>query len=351
MKIIHRALALELLQNFALSIAFLNAVLIIEKLLKLSKIFASVGIDLPNLGLLILLLQPQLLIFTIPMTLLMSILLTYGRIQADNEMTILMVSGMPYKKTFKPAIYIGLIAFFVTVFMSFYLAPKGVSLVREKILTILAERAPLGIEEGVFNQGFKGITIFVKEKPDSLHLKEVIIFDERKNETKIIMAKEGRIRKEKDNINLSLINGKAYFNKGSFLNEISFKEYIFKLSPNIEPIAKKIGEFSLFELISKIESDGKLRVDYKIELYKRFSLPVLCIISVFLAPSLCLLAGRSGRLGGITVGLAVFAIYYIFMIYGANLSRAGSLPAEIGSLIPVIMMGLLAFIFYKKIRI
>jgi lipopolysaccharide export system permease protein len=351
MKIIHRALTLELLQNFALSIAFLNAVFIIEKLLKLSKIFASVGIDLPNLGLLILLLQPQLLIFTIPMTLLMSILLTYGRIQTDNEMTILMVSGMPYKKTFKPAIYIGLIAFCMTVFMSFYLAPKGVSLVREKILTILAERAPLGIEEGVFNQGFKGITIFVKEKPDSLHLKEVIIFDERENETKIIMAKEGRIRKEKDNINLSLINGRAYFNKGSSLNEISFKEYIFKLSPNIEPIAKKIGEFSLFELISKIESDDKRRVDYKIELYKRFSLPVLCIISVFLAPSLCLLAGRSGRLGGITVGLAVFAIYYIFMIYGANLSRAGSLPPEIGSLIPVIVMGLLAFIFYKRIRI
>jgi len=349
MKVIYRALTLELIQNIGLSIAFLNAVLIIEKLFKLSKIFASVGIDLLNLAMLIILLQPGLLIFTIPMALLLGILLTYGRTQADNEMTIFMVSGMPYKKAFKPAMYIGTVAFFLTLLMSFYLAPAGVSLVREKVLNILAERAPLGLEEGVFNQGFKDVTIFVKEKPDSLHLKEVIIFDERKD-TKIVLAKEGVIKREKDNINLSLLDGKAYFNKGSSLNEVNFKEYIFKLSPNIDPIAKKISELSLFELISKIYNEGAKTIDYKLELYKRFALPLLCIISVFLAPSLCLIVGRSGRIGGITVGLAVFAVYYIFMIYGANIAKAGKTSAEAGSLIPVLIMGFLAFVIYSRIK-
>lgn len=350
MKVIYRALTRELLQNIGLSIVFLNAILIIEKLFKLSKIFASVGIDLPNLVVLILFLQPQLLIFTIPMALLLSVLLTYGRTQADNEMTIFMVSGMPYKKAFKPAIYTGLIAFSFTVLMSFYLAPTGVSLVREKILTILAERAPLGLEEGVFNQGFKDVTIFVKEKPDSLHLKEVVIFDERKNDTKIVIAKEGLIKKEKDNINLSLLNGKAYFNKGLSLNEVSFKEYIFKLSPNIDPIAKKVSELSLFELISKIQTEQTKVIDYKLELYKRFALPLLCIVSVFLAPSLCLIVGRTGRIGGVTVGLAIFAVYYILMIYGANLAKAGKVSAEIGSLVPVTFMAFLAFAMYTRIR-
>ncbi|WP_353683489.1 LptF/LptG family permease [Thermodesulfovibrio sp. 3907-1M] len=350
MKVIYGSLTRELIQNIALSIAFLNAVLIIEKLFKLSKIFASVGIDLPNLVLLIILLQPQLLIFTIPMALLLGVLLTYGRTQADNEMTIYMVSGMPYKKTFKPAIYIATAAFFLTTLMSFYLAPAGVSLVREKILSILAERAPLGLEEGVFNQGFKDVTIFVKEKPDSLHLKEVVIFDERKNETKIVIAKEGVIKKEKDNINLSLLDGKAYFNKGTSLNEVSFKEYIFKLSPNIDPIAKKISELSLIELFSKIVTERSKSIDYKLELYKRLALPILCIISVFLAPSLCLIVGKSGRIGGITVGLAIFAIYYIFMIYGANVAKAGKTSAEVGSLMPVLVMGFLAFVIYFRIK-
>lgn len=349
MLIIYRALSLELLQNFFISIAFLNAILIIEKLMKLSKVFTSVGIDLFNLFLLIVLLQPQLLIFTIPMSLLMGTLLTYGRIQTDNEMTIVMLSGMPYKKIFKPAIYLGIIAFLVTILMSFYLAPKGISLVREKVLTILAERAPLGIEEGVFNQGFKGITIFIKEKPDNLQLKEVLIFDERKDDTKIILAKEGRITKEKDNISLSLLDGKGYFIRGAALNEVNFREYIFKISPNIEPIAKKNSELSLFELISKISKDNK--IDYKVELYKRFSLPVLCIISVFLAPALCRLIGKSGRLGGITAGLAIFAIYYVLMIYGTNLSKAGTIPPEFGVFLPIIVVGLLTITSYRGLKL
>ncbi len=102
-----------------------------------------------------------------------------------------------------------------------------------------------------------------------------------KNDTKTVIAKEGLIKKEKDNIILNLIDGKAYFNKGLSLNEINFKEYIFKLSPNIDPIAKKISELSLFDLISKIYNEASNKIDYKLELYKRVALPLLCVISVF----------------------------------------------------------------------
>lgn len=350
MKIIYRSLIRELLQNIGISIAFLNAVLIIEKLFKLSITFTFVGIDLINLLFLILLMQPQLLVFTTPMALLLGVLLTYGRIQADNEMIIIMVSGMPYKNTFKPALYIGLIAFLFATLMSFYFAPMGVSLVRERILNVLAERAPLGLEEGVFNQGFKNITIFVKEKPEKLHLKEVIIFDERKRDTKIIIAKEGIIKREKENINLSLLDGRAYFNRGDSLNEVIFKEYIFKLTPNIDTIAKKNSELSFFELIWKIKTEKEKVIDYKLELYKRLALPLLCIVSVFLAPSLCLIVGKSGRVGGVTVGLGIFAFYYTLMIYGANLARAGKVSAEVGSLMPFTVMAFLAFFMYNRIR-
>lgn len=351
MSIFQKALIREHIQNLILSIVFLNTILIIEKLLKLSKIFASVGIDLFNLFFLIVMLQPQLLIFTIPMSLLLSVLITYGRMIADNEMLTIMVSGMPYKRTFKIVIFIGLIAFILNTFMSFYIAPKGVNLVREKILSLLAERAPLGLEEGVFNQGFKGATIFVKEKPDTMHLKEVVIFDERKEDKIIVIAREGRIKNEKENIVLSLIDGSAYFNRGNNLNEVTFKEYVFHLSPNIEPVAKKLSELSILELFYKFQTDTARKIDYKIELYKRISLPVLCIISVFLTPSLCLLIGKSGRLGGITIGLGVFTLYYIFMIYGANLAKAGKISPELGAFSPMFLFGLTAFVFYKKIRI
>lgn len=347
---IQKSISRELLTNIFLSIFFLNTVLIIEKLLKISKIFASVGLDLQNLILLILLLQPQILVFTVPMALLLSTLITYGRIQSDNEMTILLISGMSYKRTFKPALLIGIFCFFLTLFMSFYLAPLGISHVREKITQILAERAPLGIEEGIFNQGFRGITIFVKEKPEKTYLKGIVIFDERKEDTKIVLAKEGRITIDKDNINLSLIDGKAYFSKGNIMNEIIFKEYTFKVSPYIEPIAKKIGENSFNELINLIKTDQKKKIDYKIELYRRFLLPALCLVGVFLSPSLCKIVGRTGRLGGITLGFLLFAVYYVLSIYGINLAKAGRVSPELGSLMPFLIVGFLALLSYIKLK-
>jgi len=66
---------------------------------------------------------------------------------------------------------------------------------------------------------------------------DLVIFDERKM-IQNSNCKEGVIKKEKDNINLSLVNGKAYFNKKLSLHEVIFKEYIFRLSPDIEPLAK-----------------------------------------------------------------------------------------------------------------
>lgn len=351
MNTFQRALFYELTQNLFISVAFLNTILILEKILKISKIFATVGMDLLNLFLIILMLQPQLLIFTIPMSLLLSILITYGRIIADNEMLTLMVSGLPYKRAFKPVIYLGLICFVSTLIISFYIAPKGIGLIREKIMSLLVERAPLGLEEGIFNQSFKGLTIFVREKSDIMHLKELIIFDERKEDSVVVIAKEGLLKKDKENIILSLIDGKVYFNRGDSLNEINFKEYIFKISPNIEPVAKKIGEYSIWELLSKLKTEAAQKIDYKLEIYNRLINPVLCIITIFLSPSLCLLIGKSGRLGGVTIGLGFFTLYYIFMLYGKNLAKAGKISPEIGAFLPVFIFGIIAIVFYKKKKI
>jgi len=46
-----------------------------------------------------------------------------------------------------------------------------------------------------------------------------------------------------------------------------------------------------------------------------------------------------------------FAIYYILMIYGANLAKSGKVSAEVGSLVPVIIMAVAAFTLYRKIKI
>lgn len=350
MLLVYRSILKELTLNLFISLVFLNSLLVIERLLKISKIFASVGLDLKNLFLFIILLQPQIFVFTVPMAFLLSTLLTYGRIQSDNEMTILLLSGMSYGQSFRPAVLIGLVCFLLTLAMSFYLSPLGISHLRERMLTVLAERAPLGIEEGIFNQAFKGVTIFVKEKHEKTVLKEILIFDERKEGTKIVLAKDGKITLDRDSINFNLYEGKVYFSRGNLLNEIVFSEYAFRVSPNIEPIAKRIGENSVSELVRLIRSDHARRGEFKIELYRRFLLPSLCLVGILLSPALCQIVGRSGRVGAITLGLLVFALYYVLSIYGINLAKAGKVSAEVGSFLPMIVVGAVTIFLLLRLR-
>ncbi len=76
----------------------------------------------------------------------------------------------------------------------------------------------------------------------------------------------------------------------------------------------------------------------QLEMHRRVSLPFLCIILVFLGTPLSMIAGKSGRLGGLSIGLGVFTVYYALLIYGENLVRAGRIPHYIGAWGPSIIL-------------
>jgi lipopolysaccharide export system permease protein len=63
---------------------------------------------------------------------------------------------------------------------------------------------------------------------------------------------------------------------------------------------------------------------------------------------LALLAGKSGRLGGLATGLLVFTVYYMLLIYGENLVIAGKISHLIGAWVPCILLGIIAFILFKR---
>jgi len=60
------------------------------------------------------------------------------------------------------------------------------------------------------------------------------------------------------------------------------------------------------------------------------------------------MAGKSGKLGGLALGLAVFTVYYVILIYGENLVRAGKIPHYIGAWTPTVILGLFALWIFKK---
>ena len=351
MKVIHRSIFIELILTFLLCLVSLNFVLMMEKLLRLSRSIAGVGASVVDLSKIILLLQPQLLLLTIPMALLLSTLLIYGRLNLDNEIIIFRASGMKFLSISFPVLLLALSCFLLNLFVSFYLGPKSSTLLRTEITEIIRERTPLAFEEGKFNTSFKNAMIFVRDKKADNSIRGVFIYDNRnKNNVRVLVAKKGEIASQDDvHINFSLYDGYIHMVKGENTTELLFKRYNMLLKLDYDMPSVKRAELTPFQLIDTIrEQDTDHRVKLYLELHRRLSLPLLCLILAFFGTPLAMMSGKTGKLGGLTLGLTVFTFYYILLIYGENLSKSGSIPHYIGAWFPTAVLILSSFFLFRR---
>jgi len=342
MKIIHKSIVKELALTFIITLAFLNLILMMEKLLKLSRFLSGVGTSAGDMVKLILYLQPQLLLLTIPMAFLLSVLLVYGRLNLDNELVILSASGMNFKGISKPVFVLGTLCFFINIAVSFHIGPKSSILLRKNIATIITSRLPLAFESGTFNTTFKDIVFVIREKPTADSFKGIFMYDGRdKDESRVLVAKEGQIfTSEGFRANISLKDGFIHIAQGNRTIEMFFKSYNMLLALESNLPAKKLAEYTPFELLKEMQGTPQEILSFQLEFHRRLSLPLLCMTLILLAPPLALVAGKSGRLGGLTTGLVVFTGYYILLIYCEGLVRAGDIPHVIGAWIPTMMLGI-----------
>jgi len=350
MKIIHRSILKELTFTFILTLAFLNLILMMEKLLKLSRFLSGVGASMIDMAKLIFYLQPQLLLLTIPMALLLSVLLTYGRLNLDNELVILRVSGMGFNGISKPVFILGTLCFFLNIAVSLYIGPKSSIWLKNEIKSVITARLPMAIEEGTFNTLFKDIVIMIREKPSQDTFRDIFIYDGRdKNKPKVLMAKDGKIyMSEGLNTNLYLREGYIHIAKGDSTTELFFERYNMILRLESDIPSRKNTELTPFELIKEMREGPNHASSLQLELHRRLSLPLLCIIIIFLGPPLSLMGGKSGRLGGLSLGLGVFTIYYVLLIYGENLVKAGKISHYVGAWTPTIIIGLLGLYLFRR---
>ncbi len=350
MKIIYKSILKELILTFLISLVFLNFVLMMEKLLRLSRFLSGVGASMEDMAKIIIYMQPQLLLLTIPMAFLLSTLLTYGRHSVDNELLILRTSGMDFKGISKPVLILGTSCFLLNIAVSFYIGPKSSMKLRDETINTIKNRTPMAIEVGTFDTSFKDVVILIREKPSEDTFRGIFIYDERKkSEPKVMMAKEGKISmSEGFKAILYLKDGYIHIAKGDSTTEMYFKRYnlILALEPDLP--SRKNAELTPLELVQNIKKKPPQVYLLQIELDRRLTLPLLCIILIFLGPPLSLIAGKSGRLGGLALGLGVFTFYYMLLIYGENLVRAHKISHYIGAWTPVVILGIFALWIFKK---
>jgi lipopolysaccharide export system permease protein len=164
------------------------------------------GIGFVDIARLMIFLMPSFLMFTLPVSLLIAILIGLGRLSGDNEITIMKMSGISLYQLALPVGFSALIVFFMTAATAFYLVPFGNLSSRNLLFTMAKQKASIGIREKVFIDDFRGILLYAEKIPISGDFLEGILVSDNRisKEPSTIIARKAYLISDPDTLAITL---------------------------------------------------------------------------------------------------------------------------------------------------
>jgi lipopolysaccharide export LptBFGC system permease protein LptF len=123
--------------------------------------------------------------------------------------------------------------------------------------------------------------------------------------------------------------------------------------PQINTIMRKIKvlERQMTNEFNLLNSYQKSINKYGVEIHKKFSLPVACILFVLLGAPLGVLARKGGFVVGISLSFGFFLIYYLLLIGGEEMADRNIVSPTVGMWAPNVALFLIAFyLTFRTVR-
>lgn len=363
-RILNRYVAKEITVPFFLGLAAFTSILLMDKILKLTELVVDKGVKLTEVLSLIAYILPAFLAITIPMAFLLAVLMAFGRLSADEELTAIKSSGISLAQMMPPVLTIAAAAFLATLLMTAFAMPWGNHSFKTKTYQIVREKVDAEITPGKVIDSFGGMALYVsREERATGRFKGVLLSDERDGTTaSTIVAREGEIVAQPDDLSVTLrlydgtIHREGLKNPLQY-NVINFDTYDITLSMDFEKrkerrIQKGDRELSIAELLERARRLREKGGDYNylmVELHKKFSIPFACIVFAFIGVPLGIQGKRSGKAHGFVVTLILVMVYWAFLLAGEAMGDRGKVPPFLGMWAPNIFFLLIGLHLLRKI--
>ncbi|MGE0084720.1 MAG: LPS export ABC transporter permease LptF [Desulfococcaceae bacterium] len=364
--VINRYLFMEMLFPFFINVMFFLFVFLLTEILQITNMIVNYNIGLFRIFRLLICTMPYFLVFVIPMSVMMSVLLTFLRMSADNEITALRSGGVSIYQLLPAVLSFCLLGCLLTGFMIMEGMPRGRASVKQITLDIAKSGIDIGLKERTFNNMFQGVMLYVnKIDMRSKELIDVFIQDERNGDAAVtVIAPRAKMFSEPEKLlfQLRLFNGTinhANLEKRS-VNTVRFDTY--DLTLDLRNAASGIGlgpknekEMKLGELQKYIqENSGSKTGRYYsalLEFHKKFSIPFACFALGILAVPLGIQSKTARKSFGLGLGLFLFLFYYLLLSAGMVFGETGKYPPLLGMWMPNIVTGGIGiFLFVRTVK-
>jgi lipopolysaccharide export system permease protein len=359
MSITNRYIFREMLPPFCINVLIFSFLFIMTRMVEITNWVVNYNLNVLSVLALIAYMMPWFLMFIFPMSVMMSILLTFLRLSSDNEIVALKSCGLSIYGLLPPVIIAGIAGCLLTGFVTLYGVPQAKTALEDMAMKVAASNIDIGLKERTFNDAFKDVMLYVnridlKEKK----LIDVFIEDKRRPDViSTVVAPEGRLYSEPEKLmyHLVLFNGTIHQTnrKDRSANSISFNTYKLSLDlqkefSNTDTRHKSREEMSIAELRQFMADRPEKDEDYydaQIIMHRRFSIPVACLALSLIAFPLGIQSKTTKRSYGLILCLFFFLLYYLMLTAGYAFGENGAYPPAIGMWVPNAVMGGLGLYF------
>jgi lipopolysaccharide export system permease protein len=338
MSILDRYLIKEILKHFGIVLA--SAVIIYLAIDFFENIDRFMEAGLPTARILefFQLKLPLITVQITPIGLLLSVLITFGLMNKNNEIIALKSGGMSVYHFLKPILALGLIVTVGYFILAEIVVPVTISKANEiwrvevKGYTVTAER------KNIWIKGHRSIAYISYFNPRDQSLSGITLnhFDQQFRLIRRVDAAKGEFQ-NRGWVFYDVMEQKLDSQSGSYAVNFSDEqvEEIDLTPDDLKRAAKKSEEMSVRELyhyIRDVESEGYDATPYRVDLQGKFALPISCIIVCIIGTSVTLRkTTREGLTTNIILGMVIVFLYFIAQGFCTSLGYGGVLPPLIAA--------------------
>jgi len=382
----------EIFPTFILSSMILTFTLIFNRLILIAESVITKGIPFSLTLQLLSYLIPSFIVLTIPMSILVSIILAFGRLSSDSEITALKAGGCSIWKLLIPVYLFAIMGYLLSTIVYLEVLPRANLKAKEIMYDIARTKADALIEPRVFIKDFDDLIIYINEKLPSSSEMEGVFIDVNKPESPMVfIGKSGRflsdsesqvpILRIKDGIILQLSDSKGSSKSINEYEQLDFRlpiddmkarhkikvyksereqnfielvDHINILENNLKRHTKTWFSIKDAPKVDKIRKENAER-NYdiakkelnvgRIELHRKFATPFACLIFPLIAVPFGIRNRKGSKFTGFAYSLLFFLFYYILLTFGKNMGEEGRLSPILSMWLPNIISGIIGIVF------
>lgn len=340
----------------------INGLFLIAELLRVGEVTFAAGIELSDLVRICLLILPAFAVLTIPISVLVGVLLAFGRMAEDGELIALQAGGVsPFRIAVVPLL-LGLTATLLASAVGLFAAPRAARLLHATFVDVAQRHVIASIRAGHFFEEIPRVVLYPRRAGDTPgQFEGFLIYASQPDEPAYaLLARRAELRPSTSGevLSLRLADGEVHAEgKDGTYSVAKFEEA--DLGLNIDrlvydrtrflPAQDRLGLDELlqgFDELKPFEQRRRL-----VAYHRRLASPLAAAVFALLGAAL----GGTGRFRGgrrtLLAAVAIVVAYYLLMRFTDVLVDQAVLGSALASWVPnLLLLGLVTRIFYKSRR-